>query len=179
MRSSADLPQNMRIYALLRPLTREEKLHEMALAPSDLIGRDAELADLHAAYHQAVTPGPNGGLGSGDHARRVGEMGIGKTALVSTLSRPSCRRDARVLRVECSPAHSEVPFANVSEWVRELTGTRLDQPVEEVKDAISDVLGDFAGGRSGPEIVQRARRARDRQARRGVGRSRFAHNRRP
>ena len=150
-----NLPKNMRIYALLRPLTREEKLNEMSLAPGDLIGRDAELADLQAAYHQAVTPGPNGGLGQVTTRVVVGEMGIGKTALVSTFL-ADLPPQTRILRVECSPAHSEVPFANYAEWVRELTGTRSDQPVEDVRSVISTVLGDFAGGRSGPEIVQRA-----------------------
>ena len=35
------------------PLTREERAAELALAPNDLVGRDAEKADLHAAYHRA------------------------------------------------------------------------------------------------------------------------------
>ena len=47
-----------------------------------LIGRDAELADMHAAYHNAVTPGPSGGLGCVTARVIYGEMGIGKTALV-------------------------------------------------------------------------------------------------
>ncbi len=149
-----NLPRNMRIYALLRPLTREEKLQEMALAPSDLIGRDAELADLHAAYHRAVTPGQNGGLGQVTARVVHGEMGIGKTALVSTFL-SELPPDARVLRVECSPARSELPFGNVAEWVRELTDTRENQPLEEAKQLIIDVLGDFATGRNGSEIVTR------------------------
>lgn len=148
------LPQNMRIYALMRPLSREEKLQEMALAPSDLIGRDAELADLHAAYHTAVTPGPNGGLGFVTARVVYGEMGIGKTALVSSFL-SELPPDARVLRVEASPSRTEIPFANVGEWVRELTGTRVDQAIGEVKEAIAEVLGDFAAGRNGPEIVAR------------------------
>src|SRR3954471_17329564 len=73
-----NLPADMRIYSLLRPHTREEKLLEMASASSDLIGRDAELADLHAAYYGVV----GSGLSTGQVAARVisGEMGIGKTA---------------------------------------------------------------------------------------------------
>ncbi len=57
-------PRMMRTYALLRPLTREERAVEMALAPNDLVGRDAEKADLHAAYHRAVTP-PKERVGDG------------------------------------------------------------------------------------------------------------------
>ncbi|HEY4103227.1 MAG TPA: protein kinase [Polyangiaceae bacterium] len=147
-----NLPQDMRIYALLRPHTRQEKLEEMSLAPSDLIGRDAELADLHAAYYGVVGSGQNPGQVS---ARVVyGEMGIGKTALLAAFLN-ELPPDARVLRVESSPALSEVPFATISEWVRELTGTRIDQPFEQARDQIADALGEFAGDDEGPEIVER------------------------
>ena len=49
------VPASMRIYALQRALTREERVAELAMAPHDLVGRDAEKADLHAAYHRAVS----------------------------------------------------------------------------------------------------------------------------
>src|SRR6187549_525593 len=147
-----NLPQDMRIYSLLRPHTREEKLLEMASASSDLIGRDAELADLHAAYYGVV----GSGLSTGQVAARVisGEMGIGKTALLTAFLN-ELPPDARVLRAECSPALSEVPFATVSEWVRELTGTRSDQPIEDARALISEALSELAGGDDGPEIVER------------------------
>lgn len=147
-----NLPADMRIYSLLRPHTREEKLLEMASASSDLIGRDAELADLHAAYYGVV----GSGLSTGQVAARVisGEMGIGKTALLTAFLN-ELPPDARVLRAECSPALSEVPFATVSEWVRELTGTRSDQPIEEARALISDALSELAGGDDGPEIMER------------------------
>jgi len=147
-----NLPADMRIYSLLRPHTREEKLLEMASASSDLIGRDAELADLHAAYYGVV----GSGLSTGQVAARVisGEMGIGKTALLTAFLN-ELPPDARVLRAECSPALSEVPFATVSEWVRELTGTRSDQPIEEARALISEALSELAGGDDGPEIMER------------------------
>ena len=55
----ADLavPAQMRLYALVRPLSREERAHELALLPNDLVGRDAEKADLHAALHAALSTG--------------------------------------------------------------------------------------------------------------------------
>jgi serine/threonine protein kinase/tetratricopeptide (TPR) repeat protein len=146
------LPQDMRIYSLLRPHTRQEKLDEMAVAPNDLIGRDAELADLHAAYYGVVGSVPNSGQVS---ARVVyGEMGIGKTALLAAFLN-ELPPDARVLRVESSPALSEVPFATISEWIRELTGTRVDQPFEQARDQITDAFGEFAGEQEGPEVVLR------------------------
>jgi tetratricopeptide (TPR) repeat protein len=149
-----DLPRNMRIHALQRPLTREEKLQEMAQAPSDLIGRDAELADLQAAYHRSVTPKHPGGLGQVVSRVVIGEMGIGKTALVTAFV-AELPPETRVLRFECSPARSEIPFANVSEWVRELTGIRPDGPLEDAKQAILETLGDLAAGRNIDAIVTR------------------------
>jgi len=146
------LPQDMRIYSLLRPHTRQEKLDEMALAPNDLIGRDAELADLHAAYYGVVGSAPHAGTVS---ARVVyGEMGIGKTALLAAFLN-ELPPDARVLRVESSPALSEVPFATISEWIRELTGTRIDQPFEQAREQITDAFGEFVGEEEGPEVVLR------------------------
>ncbi len=147
-----NLPQDMRIYALLRPHTRQEKLDEMAVAPNDLIGRDAELADLHAAYYGVVGSGPNPGQVS---ARVVyGEMGIGKTALLAAFLN-ELPPDARVLRVESSPALSEVPFATISEWIRELTGTRIDLPFEQAREFITDAFGEFAADEEGPEVIER------------------------
>ena len=55
-----NLPPTMRIYALERSLSREEKASDQANAHNDLIGRDAEKAELHGAYHGAVN-GPGGG----------------------------------------------------------------------------------------------------------------------
>jgi serine/threonine protein kinase/tetratricopeptide (TPR) repeat protein len=146
------LPQDMRIYSLLRPHTRQEKLDEMAVAPNDLIGRDAELADLHAAYYGVVGSSQTPGQVS---ARVVyGEMGIGKTALLAAFLN-ELPPDARVLRVESSPALSEVPFATISEWIRELTGTRIDQPFDQARELITDAFGEFAEEPEGPEVVLR------------------------
>ncbi|HEY5373739.1 MAG TPA: protein kinase [Polyangiaceae bacterium] len=149
---SLSLPQDMRIYSLLRPHTRQEKLDEMAIAPNDLIGRDAELADLHAAYYGVV----GSSLTPGQVSARVvyGEMGIGKTALLAAFLN-ELPPDARVLRVESSPALSEVPFATISEWIRELTGTRIDQPFEQARELITDAFGEFAEEPEGPEVVLR------------------------
>ena len=149
-----NLPENMRVYRLVRPLTREERHKETERAAGDLVGRDAELADLQAAYYNAVTPGPSGGLGQVSARVVYGEMGIGKTALVNSFV-SELPDNVRVLRVECSPAKSELPFANIADWVRELTDTKADQPIDEVKKAITLSLGDFASGEAGAEIVER------------------------
>jgi serine/threonine protein kinase/tetratricopeptide (TPR) repeat protein/ABC-type molybdenum transport system ATPase subunit/photorepair protein PhrA len=148
------LPRNMRIYALERPLTREERLEQMSHAARDLVGRDAELADLHAAYHRAVTPSREHGMGNVTARVVIGEMGIGKTALVNALV-SELPPDARVVRIECSPVSSELPFSAVGQFVREFTGTSMDQPLEDARTVVLEALGDFAGGRNRDEIVTR------------------------
>ena len=146
-----NLPDNMRIYSLLRPHTREEKLLEMAALPSDLIGRDAELADLHAAYYGVV--GNEQAVGLTGARVIYGEMGIGKSALLSAFLN-ELPPDAHVLRVECSPVMSEIPFATVAEWARELTETRVDQPMEQARVLVEAALGEYIAEEEGPEVVE-------------------------
>ena len=160
------VPAQMRLYALQRPLTREERIAEIALAPNDLVGRDAEKADLHAAYHRAISSGPSsatpslppteGARARGELVARaiVGEMGIGKTALIATFlgEIPS---DARVLHVECSPVKSELPLATVADLLRDATGLGLDHSLEDASSVFRGILGPAGRGTQGPRVVSR------------------------
>ena len=95
-----DVPPTMRdLRARAEPVARGAARRRRQRRASDLVGRDAEKADLHAAYHAG-----------GERQRRqrdvvtaarvVGEMGIGKTALVATfLGRAPAERAARARRV--------------------------------------------------------------------------------
>ena len=138
-----DVPPVMRIYALERSLSREERLAEVQATSSDLVGRDAEKADLHAAYHEAVS----GGGGSGQLVCRAvtGEMGIGKTALVATFL-AELPPNARLVHVECTPVQMEVPYAAIAELVRAAIGTRGDEPFAEVAALIAHAGGGAAAG---------------------------------
>jgi serine/threonine protein kinase/tetratricopeptide (TPR) repeat protein len=150
--AAPNLPASMRVYQLSRPLTREERRQQQSLAPRDLVGRDAELADLHAAYHQAVTQARSG-TGGVTARLIVGEMGIGKTALVTTFL-TELPPDARELRVECSPYQNEVPYSSAGQWLRELTGIRVDEPIEHARSAIIDVIGDLGERESSHELIR-------------------------
>ncbi len=134
-----NLPRNMRVHSLLRPLTREEKQVAMAKASSDLVGRDAELADLQAAFHKVA--GTSEDPGSGQFATRVvyGEMGIGKTALVSTFL-SELTGETTVVRVECAPARSEIPYAALADWFREMLGIAPNDPLDAVRRKITEQL---------------------------------------
>jgi serine/threonine protein kinase/tetratricopeptide (TPR) repeat protein len=151
-------PRTMRTYALIRPLTREERAVEMALAPNDLVGRDAEKADLHAAYHRAISPlisevpkerlstvppltsrpaAPRGRLIS---RLVIGEMGIGKTALIATFL-GELPRDTRILSIECSPIKSEIPMSTLCDLLREATGVGVDHSLDEAAAVFRGLLG--------------------------------------
>jgi len=160
-RPGLDVPPTMRIYALERSLSREEKLADVSGAASDLVGRDTEKADLHAAYHEAV----NGSGGSGVVTPRaiVGELGIGKTALVSTFL-AELPPNARLIRVECSPVKQEVPFSATAELVRDAIGTTGEEPFEEVAQLIARAGGGSAqGDASNPMVARLAELATNRQ----------------
>ncbi|HWL84694.1 MAG TPA: AAA family ATPase, partial [Polyangiaceae bacterium] len=146
-----NVPPTMRIYALERSLSREERLQELAASPNDLVGRDAEKADLHAAYHRAVSSGAGGKLTT---RAVVGEMGIGKSALVTTFL-AELPPNARIVRVECSPVKMEVPFSAAADIVRDAIGTTGEEPFEDVVDLVARAGGGAAYGDASHPMVAR------------------------
>ncbi len=148
-----EVPPTMRVYALERSLSREERLAEAQAGASDLVGRDAEKADLHAAFHESVSAG---GWGAGQLVCRavIGEMGIGKTALVATFLAEMAPH-ARLLHVECTPVTMEVPYAAVADLVRGAIGATGKEPFSEVVALIARAGGASAGGDPASPMVVR------------------------
>jgi|HubBroStandDraft_1064217.scaffolds.fasta_scaffold05743_2 eukaryotic-like serine/threonine-protein kinase len=146
-----DLPSTLRVYALQRSLSREERLDAQSGA-ADLVGRDAEKGDLHAAFHQAVS----GRAGAGQLVCRavVGEMGIGKTALVATFL-AELPPNARLVHVECTPVAMEVPYAGIADLVRQTLGTTGDEPFDEIAALIATSGGGSAAGDASSPMVAR------------------------
>jgi tetratricopeptide (TPR) repeat protein len=142
------LPKNVRAYALVRALTREERHAELAIAAGELVGRDVERADLQAAYHRAVA-GP-------EVVSRliVGEMGIGKTALVASFLR-DLPPDARAVRLECPPSHAEVPYAAMGELVRDACAMDGSESLAQAVASIGGVLGNLAEGPAAQGAIER------------------------
>jgi len=142
------LPKNLRAYALVRALTREERHAELAIAAGELVGRDVERADLGAAYHRAVA-GP-------EVVSRliVGEMGIGKTALVASFLR-ELPPDARAVRLECPPSHAEVPYAAIGELVRDACALDGSESLQQATSAIGGLLGNLAEGPAAQGALER------------------------
>ena len=159
--AALDVPATMRLYALERSLSREERLADLQTGTSDLVGRDAEKGDLHAAYHAAVSGG--GGTGQVVSRAVVGEMGIGKTALVGTFL-SELPPNARTLHVEASPVGMEVPYATIAELVRAAIGTSGDEPFEEIAAIIARAGGGAAvGDETSPMVARLAELATNRQ----------------
>ncbi len=167
-----NLPEKVRVYSLLRPLTAEERMQDAALTPHDLVGRDAEKADLHAAFHRAVymprhaTWPPLGELESlpsqhgtsrrsGELLARVivGEMGIGKTALVDAFL-AELPEGVHTFRVECSPVAIDLPYATVADLVREVAGLTDEAGDDDAREAFRTWLRLRRGG-PGERLVER------------------------
>ncbi|MBX3228383.1 MAG: protein kinase [Labilithrix sp.] len=155
-----NLPPTMRIYMLERSLSREEKAQEQAAAQNDLIGRDAEKAELHAAYHHAVrkrsVPRARQEQRGVVTARAVvGELGIGKTALVATFL-AELPPNARLVRTECSPVRIEVPYSTVADLVRDAVGASGDESFDDMAYLIARAGGNADADASNPMITRLA-----------------------
>jgi tetratricopeptide (TPR) repeat protein len=172
--AATDVPPVMRVYALERSLSREERLAEMQSTASDLVGRDAEKADLHAAYHEAVSG--SGGQGHLVSRAVVGEMGIGKTALVATFL-SELPPNARLIHAECTPVQMELPYATIAELVRATLGTTGEESLDEVAGLIARAGGGAAAD-SDAKSPMVARLAELATNRRSAGSDEDAHGRR-
>lgn len=167
-----ELPGAMRVYSLERSLSRDERL-DLQGGATDLVGRDAEKAELHAAFHEAVSS--RGASGRIVCRAVVGEMGIGKTALVATFL-AELPPIARLLHVECTPITLEVPYAAVAEIVRQAIGTSGEEPVDQVAALIAKAGdGTTLGDVSSPIVARLTELATNRQI--GDGSEEDAHAR--
>ncbi len=153
-----NVPGAMRIYSLERSLSRDERLATAQFAPSDLVGRDAERADLAAAYHEAAST-----TAAIVYRAVVGELGIGKTALVGAFL-SELPPNARLIRTECSPVRMEVPLSAIADLVRDAIGTSGEEPFEEVAQLIARAGGGSAQGdaTSSPIVARLAELATNR-----------------
>ena len=143
-----NLPPTMRIYALERSLSRDEKVSGQENAQNDLVGRDAEKAELHGAFHHAVN------ASTVTCRAVVGELGIGKTALVATFL-AELPPNARMMRAECTPVRTEVPYSTLSELVRDAIGASGEETYEEMAQMIARAGGGAAQGDATNPMVAR------------------------
>ena len=170
-----NLPPTMRIYTLERSLSREEMAQEQASAQNDLIGRDAEKAELHAAYHAAVNGSESSPTGLVITRVIVGELGIGKSALVATFT-DEVPPNARVVRIECSPVRIEVPYNTLADFVRDAVGASGDESYEDMALLIARA-GGGGGDETSPMVARLAEIASNQQQRQQGSEDEDAHYR--
>jgi len=160
-----DVPSTMRVHALERSLSREERLAEVQARSTDLVGRDEQRAALRSAYEEAISS--SAGVGRVVSRAVIGEMGIGKTALLAAFL-TELPPDVRLLHIECTPVTMEVPYAGIVELIRAAIGTTGDEPFAQVATLISRAGGGAAGGDvSSPMVLRLAELATNRQIRDG------------
>ena len=105
--------------ARAEPLARGEGA-QAANAPSDLVGRDAEKAELHAAYHEAVSAGGGGGAGHVPRGRSASSASARPRS--SRRSSRSCRRTRASCASSARRCGMEVPYSALAELVRDAIG---------------------------------------------------------
>ena len=112
-----------------------------------LVGRDAELARLRAAFDTAVTNGET------RLVTVVGSPGLGKSRLAAELA-ARLAAEARVLRGHCEPATEGATFLPVAEVLREAAAldgdaddlrARLVAATPGVEDRVADALAALLG----------------------------------
>lgn len=121
----------IRAYRLRGARTREDRLTEARTLASQvgLFGRASEIQALALTYEETVRKGKS------SYLVVSGELGVGKSALVAAaLGR--FQPDPQLLRVECVFGTSEIPYAAVSELVREACGISEDTSPEHGLEAL-------------------------------------------
>ena len=103
-----------------------------------LVGRDAELAALRAAWREAGrsggarrnggTGGSGGAGGSGRVVAVAGQAGSGKTRLVAELRAEAAGAGAAVLAARCHDGETELPFVLAADLLRTALAIRPDLP---------------------------------------------------
>ncbi|MBL0194274.1 MAG: AAA family ATPase [Myxococcales bacterium] len=141
--SDTDVPNLRRRCASTRSsaASREER-DRLGASPHDLVGRDAEKAELVAAYHAAMNATSHDKMSA---RAVVGELGIGKTALVHSFL-AELPPNARIVRAECSPVRMEVPFATIAELVRSAAALTGEESYAEVVEVLGPAGGPGAKG---------------------------------
>ena len=128
-------------YRLVDGRRPERRREDRLRAP--LVGRDAEIDRLRAAFDAAVVTGQT------RLVTVIGSPGVGKSRLARELT-ARLKDDARILRGHCEPVTEGATFLPVAEVLREAGGlSAVPQDEPRVREAFGALLGD--GGPVAPE----------------------------
>jgi tetratricopeptide (TPR) repeat protein len=130
---SPEGPRSLRAYRLRGARTREDRARESAQLASQvgLVGRSGEIQALVESYEEVVSQGRSLYLSV------VGEIGVGKTALVAAaMSR--FRPDPVLIQVDCPFGAQEVPYAALNDLLREAWSLEEDAAPELAKQRVRE-----------------------------------------
>jgi tetratricopeptide (TPR) repeat protein len=137
-RVAADAPgppaQQTRVYRLLGPKERAERLRDHGAQQGEPIGRALELRALRDAYRDVlVRRGKRCVLLAGD-------VGVGKRALVNAFVRTLPRGEAAVLRAVTRVATAYTPYAVIADLARDVLALAEGAPPAEVRARLERVV---------------------------------------
>jgi serine/threonine protein kinase/tetratricopeptide (TPR) repeat protein len=126
--------QQARVYRLLGPKDRAERLRDHRAQQGDPIGRELELRALRDAYRDVQVR----------RAKRyillAGDIGVGKHALVNALVRSLPRGEAVVLRAVTRVATAYTPYAVIADMARDLLAVDESAPDAVVRERVARVI---------------------------------------
>ncbi len=122
-------PRIIRGWKLRGARTQRERARAVRAVSSDLFGRAGELATLQRLYDEARE------MSRIQFAAVEGELGLGKTALVSAAI-DGFEGDPHVFRVECAYGSADVPFAAVIQVVRAAAGIPDESEGQDALDRL-------------------------------------------
>ncbi|MCS6858384.1 MAG: protein kinase, partial [Sandaracinaceae bacterium] len=126
----------LRAYQLKRARTREERDREAASLASQfgLVGRLDEIQALVECYEGVVTQGVSA------YVVIVGDIGIGKSALVSAAI-GRFRPDPTLIRVDCPFGTEDIPYAALIELLRNAWKIEEQADVDTIRSRIRQKVG--------------------------------------
>jgi tetratricopeptide (TPR) repeat protein/tRNA A-37 threonylcarbamoyl transferase component Bud32 len=124
-----------RAYSALGARSREERAVDTrhSLGVEGLVGRLAEQETIRGLYREAES------TGRAVFAAVVGELGVGKSALVSA-ALDSLEPMPGILSTECGFGTSDVPFSSLATLIRDIFFVSDDAPLSQVRDHVRSAL---------------------------------------
>ena len=132
--------RGVRAFPLRGARTREERAAE-ALARGGrigLVGRELEMRAIAETYNEVLISKKSGYLAL------IGDLGIGKTALV-TGALSQLERAPQIVRIECAFGSNEVPYAATADLVRDVCGIEQDASSSAARDKLRLKLDEVLG----------------------------------
>lgn len=130
----ASVPEyRTRVYRLLGPKHRAERLRDHRAQQGDPIGRALELKALRDAYRDVLV------RRSKRYVMLAGDIGVGKRALVNAFARGIPQGEAMVLRAVTRVSTAYTPYAVIADLARDFLGLDESATPAQVSESLARV----------------------------------------